>query len=141
MHDAERLARVAGRFVRRVQTVEHARDHGADDRGGIGASRGSMSRTSRGERLPVHVLHDEQELAWRRDDIERLDHVRMLNAGRDPRLVDEHRDEVGVARELSVESLDGDGAREADRAEQAAEMDGRHAAGGERAVDRVSGPR
>jgi hypothetical protein len=60
------------------------------------------------ERLAGHVVHDEQDLVVRGDDVERLDDVRVPDAGRELRLVEEHRDEVRVAREVRVEPLDGD---------------------------------
>ena len=53
-----------------------------------GASRESDS--------PCDVLHDEEELARRRHDVERRDDVRVPDARGEPRLVEEHRDELGI---------------------------------------------
>ena len=90
------------------------------------------------ERLAVDVLHDEEELAVGRDDVDRRDDVRVLDARGEARLVEEHRDELGILGELRMQPLDRDGAREADRAEQAAEVDRRHAAGGDLVVERIT---
>ena len=72
------------------------------------------------------------------------DDVGVTDARREPRLVEEHRDELGVLRELRVQPLDGDGTREAHRTEQAPEVHGGHAARGDLVVERVApdeGPR
>ncbi len=53
------------------------------------------------------------------------------------RLVEEHRDELGVLRELRVQALDRDGAREARRPEQAPEVHRRHPARRDLVVDGV----
>ena len=62
----------------------------------------------------------------------------MLDARGEARLVEEHRDELGVLRELRMQALDRDGAREADRAEEAPEVDRRHAARGDLVVERIT---
>ena len=72
------------------------------------------------ERLALHVLHDEEELAVGLHDVERRHHVRVADARGEARLVEEHRDELGVLGELRVEALDRDGAREADGPDAAA---------------------
>ena len=63
------------------------------------------------------------------DDVERRHDVGVADARGEARLVEEHRDEVGVLRERVVQPLDRDGAREARRPEEAPEVDGRHAPG------------
>lgn len=68
---------------------------------------------------------------FERDDVERAHDVRMPNARGEARLVDEHRRKIRILRELRMQSFDGDGARESDGAEEASEMDRRHAAGGD----------
>ena len=90
-----------------------------------------------GDGLARHVVHDEEQLAAGRDDVERRHDVRMADARREPRLVEEHRDELGVGRELRVQALDRDRAREADRPEQPPKMDGGHATGRNGAVEGV----
>src|SRR5687767_8673922 len=62
----------------------------------------------------------------------------MLDACREPRLVEEHRDELGIARELWMQPLDRAGAREADRPEEPPEVHRRHAASGDLAIQRVA---
>ena len=129
MDDAERLAALVLRLVRRVQPVQDARhDRARRSRRGMRCAASRDARMQARERLARHVLHDEEELAVRRDDVERRDDVRMPDARREARLVEEHRDELGILRELRVQPLDRDRAREADRPEQPPEMDRRHAA-------------
>ena len=55
-----------------------------------------------------------------RDDVERRDDVRVADARGEARLVEEHRDELGIARRALVQALDRDGAREAARRRAAA---------------------
>ena len=86
----------------------------------------------------MHVLHDEEELAVGGDDVERRHDVRVPDARGEARLVEEHRDELGILGELRVEALDRDRAREADRTEQPPEVDRRHAAGGDLVVERIA---
>ncbi len=52
------------------------------------------------ERLAGHVVHDEQQLARLRHDVERGHDVGVADARGQAGLVDEHRDEVGIEREL-----------------------------------------
>ncbi len=112
-----------------MEAVEHPRDDRADDRErhelGLGARRAKQAR----ERLAFDVLHHEEELADVGDDVEGADHVRVPNSRREPRLVEEHRDELGVRRELRVKTLDRDRAREPNRPDEATEVHGRHPAG------------
>lgn len=127
MDDLERRAVIGARLVGGVEPVENVRDdadEGAPRDWRLGLAGGSQDRE---ERLAVHVVHDEKELAFGCDDVENGDDVRVLDARREPSLVEEHRDELGVACELRVQSLDRDGAREAGRAVETTEMNGRHA--------------
>ncbi len=62
----------------------------------------------------------------------------MADATDEARLVEEHPDELVVQRELRVQALDGDRAREADRADQAPEVDRGHAARRDGVADRVA---
>ena len=48
------------------------------------------------ERLALDVVHDEEELALVGDDVERRHDVRVLDARGEARLVEEHRDELGI---------------------------------------------
>src|SRR6185295_15499963 len=72
--------------------------------------------------------HHEVEVVRLVHDVDGLHDVRMTNAGDDARFVHEHRDELRIAPQVRVEALHGDGAAEADRAEQPAEMDRGHPA-------------
>ena len=65
------------------------------------------------KRLPVEVLHRDEVLAVVDVDLVRLDDVRVVESRRDARLVDEHRDEVGVLDEVRTEPLDHGELREA----------------------------
>ena len=86
----------------------------------------------------MNVLHDEEELAVGRDHIERRRDVGVANARRDARFVQEHRDELVLAREVRVEALDRHEAREAPGAERAPEVHRRHATRRDLVVDRVA---
>ena len=138
MDEPERLALLALRVVGGVQAFERARD----DADGVArrhplAALACLPHEPR-ERLSGDVLHDEEQLAVVRDDVERRDDVGVPDARREPGLLEEHRDEVGILREVRMEALDRDGAREPDGSEQARKMDRGHAAGGDLAVQRVS---
>jgi hypothetical protein len=134
VHDAERLASLAPRLVRFVQAAERVRDDRADDSDGDGRlARLRLAENAR-ERRAVHVLHDDEELAVLRDDIERLDDVGVPYARHEARLVEEHGEEVRVARERLMEPLDRDRAHEARGAHLPPDVDGRHAS-------RRNGPR
>lgn len=62
------------------------------------------------------------------DDVEHRHDVRMADTRGELRLVEEHRDELGVPCELRVQLLDRDGPREAARPTQTAEVNRRHPA-------------
>ena len=72
-----------------------------------------------------------------RDHVEHGDDVRVADAGGDARLLEEHRDEVGIVRELRVEALDGDGAGKTSLGGQAADVDRRHPPRGELVVEDI----
>ena len=118
-----------------MQRAEH--DRRRDAQRDVAAFVGSSLSEAR-ERLAVDVLQDDEDLARVDDDVERRHDVRVAHARGEPRFVDEHRDELRVRRELRVEPLDRDGAREPDRADDAPEVDRRHAAGRDLPADRVA---
>ena len=71
------------RLVRGVQAVEHAGEDGRrNDPGGCAAPRARSDARQPRERLAVHVLHDEEDLALGRDDVERRHDVRVADARR-----------------------------------------------------------
>src|SRR5690606_26877308 len=80
-----------------------------------------------GEREPVHVLHGHEQLALALAEVDDLDDVRMLQGRADPSLVDEHRDEARVLRELGQNALDREALREAVRPRPASHENFRHA--------------
>src|ERR1019366_5492397 len=73
-------------------------------------------------------LHRHVQLAVLLAEVEHLHHVRMTEASADPGLVDEHGDEVRVARELGEDALYRDDLLEAVRPCPACEIDLRHPA-------------
>ena len=138
MDDAELAAVLVLRLVRGVQAVEDRRD---DRRGDARRDRNLplLRRLHQlGERLAGDVLHDDEDLALGRDDVERGHDVRVTDAPAEARLVEEHRDELGILRELRMQALDGDGAREADGAAEPSEVDGGHPARGELSIEHVA---
>ncbi len=78
----------------------------------------------------MDVLHDQEQFLLD-DDVQHRRDVRVLNARCKARLVDEHRHHVAVAREVRMQALDGDGAGEANGADEAGQVDRRHAARGD----------
>src|SRR6185503_8417129 len=61
------------------------------------------------EVAPIDVLHDEEvRVVVRPRDVEDLDDVRVLEEQRQPRLVEEHRDELLVLRQVRQDALDRD---------------------------------
>lgn len=90
------------------------------------------------QRLAVHVLHHQHELAVLRGDVEHGHHVGVMDAPREARLVDEHGDELGILGVLPVEPLHGHHAREPRSAADPAEMHGGHPADGDLFEDDVA---
>ncbi len=80
-----------------------------------------------GERLAVHVFHDEKDLAGLVHDVEGLHDVWVDDARGEANFVAEHLDELGLARQLLVHAFDRDDAREAARPEEPAEVHTGHA--------------
>ena len=131
-------ASLVDRLVRGMQTVERAGHDRHDDAGRQAIAAIARAPDEARERLAADVLHDEQELVVVHDDVEGRDDVRVLDARGEPRLVEEHRGEVRVVRELRVQALDGDRTEEPRGADQAPEVDRRHATGRDRVVDGVT---
>jgi hypothetical protein len=76
----------------------------------------------------MDVLHDDEELAALRDDVDRLNDVGMTDASNEPRLVEEHRDEIRIAGIAFVEAFDRHDSRKARSSDLSCEMDRRHPA-------------
>ncbi len=138
MHEIEALAEIVPGFVGCVQPLEHSAHNPECD-----ARRNSLAAVSRCARKvrqgdPPDVLHDDEYFVVHVDDVERRNDVGMGDARREPRLIEEHLDEIRVARELGVEALDRDGPREAHGPHESPEMHRRHAARRNFAVQQVS---
>ena len=128
VHERERAALVVARAVRVLERAEDGEDDVEADveRDVLAARRGGADEARAGR--PVDVLHRHVELAVLLAEVEHLDDVRVAEARADARLVDEHGDEVRVARELREDALDGDDLLEAVRAAAAREIHLRHPA-------------
>src|SRR5262245_5178917 len=115
MDDLERVTTLRTGLVCRVEAGKHAADDGRDHGERDGAFLVACCSQDRPPRIPEDVLHDEQDLALVRDDVERRNDVRMMDARGNARLIEEHRDEIRVLREMRVQALDRYGARESAR--------------------------
>src|SRR5262249_11295995 len=90
------------------------------------------------QRLAMHVVHHEEELALLAKHVVCGDHTRVLDPRGQPRLVEEHRDELGVRREILVQTLDGDGSGETHIGYESPEMNGGHSARRDWLVERIA---
>ncbi len=138
VHDLEGLAQLVGGFVGGVQAGQDAGEDGDGDAGGELLAAVAQGAQELEEGLALHVVHDEEQLAPDGDDIEGGDDVGVVDPGGEAGFVAEHRDELGVASEVGVQALDGDGAGEADGAEGATDEHGGHASGGDLTVQRIA---
>ena len=141
MHDVQRRTLFVGGLVGGVETIQGVRDHRGGDcsRGAFRPDLSSMEQLRQGNGR--HVLHHQEDLAVGGDDVERLNHVRVVDARCEPRFVQEHRDELGVAGVLGVKPLDGHRARESERAEHSPVVNRGHPPGCEGGVDPVAANR
>jgi hypothetical protein len=130
VHDAQRHALVAG-LVCRVQPGERAAQHRQRHRCGHALAALARQTRERGQRLALHILHHDEQLALARHHVQRGHHVGVPDARREPRLVQEHGHELRVGSELRVHALDGDAPGEAGRPHQLAFVDGGHAPRGD----------
>ena len=124
VHDIERLPRFVLGLVRGMQSVQHVRHDGVDD---ARRNRLVLQAKEARERLAVHVLHHQKKLAVGVHDIERLHDVGVLDARREPCLVEKHGDKIGISAQLAVQALDGDSPRKAARSHEPTQVHGRHA--------------
>jgi hypothetical protein len=138
VNDAERLSLIVGCLVRCVKTVQDTNENGRDDRQ-RNRSTAVVRRTPQsGQRFSWHVLHYEKEFPLESDDVECANYVWVSDPSGKTGFVQEHRYEVRVLRKLRVQALDRYGAREAHRAEQAPDVNGRHTARGNLVVKGVT---
>ena len=135
--EAEWLAVLAVRLVRCVEAAERV-DHDGDR----DARRDTLLLLVRGleerrERRAVDEVHDDGDLIVLGDHVEHAHHVGVLDAAHQARLVEEHREELAVAREVRVQPLDRDDPAEAASTEEAPEVHARHPAARDLVVDGV----
>ncbi len=131
VHDAERLAVIVGQLVGGVQPREHVADDARRDAHGHAPPGLHRARNEVREGVALHVLHDDVVALVTRADLENGHDVRVMNPGRQPRLFEEHLDELGLACQVRMQPLDPDEALETAGTGDAAEEDGRHSAGRE----------
>ena len=106
-------ALLARRLVRGVEAVEDAEEDGRRDRAPGPRRFFRRAAVSRRDSVsPCTYSITRKSSPSCDDDVERLHHVRVLDARGEARLVEEHRRELGVVREVRVEPLDGDRPRE-----------------------------
>jgi hypothetical protein len=138
VHDLHRPLVVALALVRVVQ----ARRRAPDDRAHDAERHVRLVAADVREQLPqilaVEVLHREEVLALRLADVVDLRDVRVVQARRDARLVEEHLDEALIARVLGLDPLEDHVALEAIETIGAREQHVRHPAGGEMLQDGVA---
>jgi len=126
--EMERAAGVVHQLVGCMQPFERV-DHDAQrNLGRKWTSLPGQASDQGVQREPVHELHDEKQPLRTALDRERGDDVRVTNARGEPRLVEEHRDEVLLARDVRVHELQGDEPLEAALADDAREVHGGHPA-------------
>jgi hypothetical protein len=136
MHDAEQLA---GRVLQLVRVVEAlARLHAETcDEPRVGRERVVVGAAKQRERDALKVLHRDVVLALPLAELEHLADVGVRDPRRDARLVEEHRDEQRIAREVREDPLDAHELLEAAVAVEARQKDLGHAAGRELRDKRV----
>jgi hypothetical protein len=121
----ERLALLVARFVRRLQPPERPRERRRRDSRGQPPAR-TGAREPR-QRLAVHVFHREQEFAVLLDHVDDGHDVRVTHPRHQPRLVEQHRHQLGIVAVRAVQPLDGHRSREPGRPPRAPQMHARHA--------------
>ncbi len=126
MDDVQETSVVPSGLVRRLEPRSGV---GRDaHRGGDGEASTTVgqARQELGEGHAVDVLHDEVVGAPRLAELLDAHHVRVLDAGRDPPLVEEHPDEVLVRGEVRLDRLDHHVTTEAPRSAARAQEEVRH---------------
>ena len=102
VHEAERLAALAPRLVGGVEALRgRRRRRSRATRGGIGAA--LLAREARRESAsgsPCTYSMTRKSSPSLGHDVERGHDVRVADARGEARLVEEHRDELGIAREV-----------------------------------------
>ena len=107
VHDPERRAVEIGQLVRVLQAREHAgQDSQPQRQSQLLARPAQQAIQDARQRLAVEVLHRDRQLVVADQHLVGLDDVRVIEAQRQPRLVEEHRDEVRIGRQLGPDALE-----------------------------------
>ena len=120
-----------------VRRVDPARDL-LQDRGGGGGREPPGLADEFDERAAGEVLHREVRARPVAAEVVHLHDVGVPQPRREPRLVEEHRDELRVTGVLRVQPLDGDGAAKAHGPHEASVVHRRHAARRDLAVHGIA---
>jgi hypothetical protein len=102
MHDLERGAVEVRELVRVVQPGERFADHFEAHGQGEPVRR---PHDDAGIGLPFEVAHDDHRQPVVLDDLVDFGNVRMVEAGREPRLGEEHAPQIGIGGEGALEDL------------------------------------
>ncbi len=128
VHDAERVVVVVLELVGGVEPREHVDDDAQAHLRRKAQARLRGAREQATERVALHVLHDDVVALVARANLEDGNDVRVVDARGEARLLQEHLDELGLARQVRVQALDGGEALEAADAREAREVHRGHAA-------------
>ena len=126
VHHVQRGAVEVLQRVRVVEAGEHVGEDPHVDVEGHARARGLAQQ--RVERLPVEVVHRQEVVLAGYADLVRVHHVGVIQPRREPRLVEEHRQEVGVRRQLVSQHLDDEQLVDPHRARDDRQEHGGHAA-------------
>jgi hypothetical protein len=138
VHQIQAIASVVARLVGGVETLQHpAHDAHADERLDAVSPPANRANELR-QRGAAHVVHHQEDLVVGGHDVEGGDDVRVRDARRQTRFVEEHLHEIGISGELRVEPLDRHRPHEPGGPQQAPEMHRRHASGRNLAVQHVT---
>ena len=137
MHDAERHAIAAAPLMRVVEPGGRAGDHGQRELERHTRALASSLREQRAQVLPVHVLHREVMNAAVLAHLEYLRDVLVVEAGGEPRFIQEHLHCGVVVRALGCDELQYDMPLERADARRPPDVDPRHAARCKRHEDLV----
>ena len=132
VHHLERHAAVVAQLVRRVQPLARVRDQARSHERKTRAQLGVLQRLHRAaqlrERVPEHEGHREEVHPVHLAEVRHTTHVRVRDSRGDARLVEEHRDELRILREVRVDELERHELLVAPRPERARGVHGSHAA-------------
>jgi len=141
LDDRQRGAGVANGRMRRVEPMKQIPDDGDGHPDGQRLAALPARPEQRRQRFPVDVLQDDPHLLALLDDVDHRHHVEMPDASGNARLVPDGVDHRGVPGERGMDPLDGDGAREAQRAGRDRKVDDRHSARTELRTEHVPAER